>query len=85
MQPFNHVTAVQDLPSGANLTAGTDWPILRLVLPRGFGGDAAVVTSFVEFIVFFPDLSHRWLIDTKMVVKRSMREFLEKMRQSMEL
>lgn len=62
----------------------TGRPVLRITLPRNFGEREQVLGWFVELIVFFPDLSHRWLIDSKMVVKRSMREFLDRMRQSLE-
>eukprot|EP00892_Ulva_mutabilis_P009080 jgi/Ulvmu1/6544/UM003_0178.1 len=74
----------QDVPPDMAMVAGADVPLLRVVLPRAYSCNADVVATYVRFIVFFPDIMHRWLVDSKMVVKRSMREFLERMRRSLE-
>lgn len=74
---------VHTLPCVAGCAAAP--PVLRLSLPRSAGDDSAAVARLLELVVLFPELTLLWLVDVNMLVKRSMRTFLEEMRQSLEM
>lgn len=83
-------TYVQDLPtvlsSFPEVCAQATGGFLRLVVTRNScsGDYSKLLESILEFVILFPDLIQRWLIQNKMLLKQSMRQQLDHMRNTLE-
>lgn len=66
--------------------AQADCGFLCLVITRkSCSGDySKFVETILEFVVLFPDLVQRWLIQNKMLLKQSMRQQLDDTRSRLE-
>jgi hypothetical protein len=49
------------------------------------GDYSKCLETVLEFVILFPDIIQRWLIQNKMLLKQSMRQKLDDMRKALEL